>query len=230
MSLVDPTIPSSRAELRTQAGDADVWRRLEEHMSAFLRPCSCTSVCAQCTSGARLRSSDGPGRFHDVGGCGAFVTCCTDRGRVCWQDGGRVRLRLASFRICACVLAQARLQVLSMQQAPSGLLPRYKITMTLLMAAWCRQLMSVFLLRQLVLERLPRRTPCNQLGGAEECVDRACQDVGFASLASPASTRRLDLEAGNVAGLRSRCFQGSTWCIRRCCCPESLLGVTGRGR
>ena len=199
-------------------------------MCAFLRPCSCTSVCAQCTSGARLRSSDGPGRFHDVGGCGAFVTCCTDRGRVCWQDGGRVRLRLASFRICACVLAQARLQVLSMQQAPSGLLPRYKITMTLLMAAWCRQLMSVFLLRQLALERLPRRTPCNQLGGAEECVDRACQDVGFASLASPASARRLDLEAGNVAGLRSRCFQESTWCIRRCCCPESLLGVTGRGR
>ena len=177
--------------------------------------------------------------FGALMGLGAFMTLA-DVARLspaapiadgfCWQDGGRVRLRLASFRICACVLAQARLQVLSMQQAPSGLLPRYKITMTLLMAAWCRQLMSVFLLRQLALERLPRRTPCNQLGGAEECVDRACQDVGFASLASPASTRRLDLEAGNVAGLRSRCFQGSTWCIRRCCCPESLLGVTGRGR
>ena len=90
------------------------------------------------------------------------------------------------------------------------------------MAAWRRQLMSVFLLRQLALERHPWRTPCNQLGDAEACMHRAWQDFGFASLASPASTRRLDLEAGNVASLCGRCIQASTWCIRPCCYPRVL--------
>ena len=57
----------------------------------------------------------------------ARLSCCTDRGRLCWQDGGGVRLRLASFSdLFLHMLAKARL-VLSMQQALSGDLPQSKI-------------------------------------------------------------------------------------------------------
>ena len=100
------------------------------------------------------------------------------------------------------------------------------------MAAWRRQLMSVFLLRQLALERLPQRTPCNQLGDAEACMDRAWQDLGFASLASPASQHTALGPGGWECCRLVRQVHSGKHLVPSgdAAVPASSPGVTGRGR